>query len=99
MASPWRIFRRALKAVPAVVQTVVPLVQAVEAPGNGAAKRDAVVKAVGDGYDVAALHATAEGLTLEDTIRRSDVEQLAGGVTDIIVRLFNVVGWPGREAE
>lgn len=88
------IVLQTLAVLPAVTGAALQLVQQFERPGHGAAKKQAVVDAVGLAYDAATHVASQAEATLPPTVSRDTVTALAGGAAEIGVALFNLTGWP-----
>jgi len=66
-----------------IIPVVLTLIKACEVPGFGVEKKKAVLDAVGLFYDKL-------GIT---TIAKDKLLGIVGGLVDIIVALFNLVGW------
>ena len=66
-----------------LIPVVVSLIKQVETPGFGAEKKKAVLDAIGLFYDNL-------GITV---ISKDKLLGIVGGLCDILVGLFNVVGW------
>ena len=66
-----------------LIPVVVTLIKQFETPGFGAEKKQAVLDAVGLLYD-------SLGIT---AISKEKLLGLVGGLCDIVVGLFNLVGW------
>ena len=66
-----------------LIPVVVSLIKQVETPGFGPEKKKAVLDAIGLFYDNLGITA----------ISKDKLLGIVGGLCDIIVGLFNVVGW------
>ena len=66
-----------------LIPIVVSLIKQVETPGFGAEKKKAVLDAIGLFYDNLGITA----------ISKDKLLGIVGGLCDILVGLFNVVGW------
>ena len=70
-----------------LIPVVITLINQVETPGFGAEKKQAVLDAIGLFYDNLGITA----------ISKEKLLGIVGGLCDVFVGLFNIVGWFKKE--
>lgn len=75
-----------LTVLPPLVTTILKLIEAVERPGHGEEKKNAVIQFVGVAFD------SFEATVTDTPLTREDIENMASKLIDICVTFYNLIG-------